>query len=200
MNHYETLGVEKDASQEKIKKAYRAKAKKVHPDIGGSQAEFEPVVKAYEVLKNPDSRQLYDATGTDERRLPIEVDAQNILLQLFQKCLIDNIDIGVINSVKNTLDGQLQKIPGVRLQAEKAKIKLLAKRDGIHTTNELNLVHVLIDKQVNDINACLVDYDRKEKIAMICLEILKEYTEDGVFRKQVINITRDINGFSYRGW
>lgn len=50
MNLYETIGVPPDASPADIKKAYRAKARKKHPDAGGSVEEFQALSLAYETL------------------------------------------------------------------------------------------------------------------------------------------------------
>lgn len=70
MNPYETLGVEKDADEDAIKKAYRAQAKAHHPDAGGEREAFEKVSRAYMVLSNPKARQRYDDTGEiNEQRL-----------------------------------------------------------------------------------------------------------------------------------
>ena len=60
---YEVLGVERDASEEDIKKAYRHKARQEHPDAGGDSEEFKEVTAAYEVLKNPEARANYDRYG-----------------------------------------------------------------------------------------------------------------------------------------
>ena len=54
MDHYETLGVSKDASQQDIKKSYRKLASKHHPDKGGDQeAVQEGYKRAYETLSDP---------------------------------------------------------------------------------------------------------------------------------------------------
>ena len=60
MDHYETLGVSKEASQQDIKKAYRKLASKHHPDKGGDQEQFKRIQGAYEVLSDPDKRMQYD--------------------------------------------------------------------------------------------------------------------------------------------
>ena len=49
---YEVLGVEKDAAPEEIKKAFRRKAKKVHPDKGGSTEQFQETERAYAILSS----------------------------------------------------------------------------------------------------------------------------------------------------
>lgn len=64
-SHYEVLGVEKDADPAKVKRAYRRRAEKAHPDKGGSDEEMAEVNQAYEVLSDPDRRLLYDRTGKD---------------------------------------------------------------------------------------------------------------------------------------
>ena len=60
MDHYSTLGVSRDASQEEIKKAYRKLAMTHHPDKGGNPGEFQKLNDAYEVLSDVSKRQQYD--------------------------------------------------------------------------------------------------------------------------------------------
>ena len=60
MDHYQVLGVSRDADQNTIKKAYRKLASKHHPDRGGDKSKFQEVQKAYEVLSDPQQRQEYD--------------------------------------------------------------------------------------------------------------------------------------------
>jgi len=61
MNYYEILGVSKKASKEEIKKAFREKAKKYHPDVNPEGADFfKKLVKAYETLIDNEKRQQYD--------------------------------------------------------------------------------------------------------------------------------------------
>jgi curved DNA-binding protein len=59
-DHYATLGVSKDASQDEIKKAYRKLASQHHPDKGGDTAKFQQVEEAYRTLSDPEKRAQYD--------------------------------------------------------------------------------------------------------------------------------------------
>lgn len=60
---YSDLGISPDATHEEIKKAYRKKANKSHPDKGGDAEEFHAIQKAYDVLSDAKSRAHYDQTG-----------------------------------------------------------------------------------------------------------------------------------------
>jgi len=63
-DYYETLGVNKSASQDEIKKAYRKAAIKYHPDKeGGDEEKFKEASEAYEILSNAEKKQRYDQFG-----------------------------------------------------------------------------------------------------------------------------------------
>lgn len=60
MNHYDVLGVAKNATTDEIKKAYRKLASQHHPDKGGDTAKFQQIQSAYDVLGDAQKRQEYD--------------------------------------------------------------------------------------------------------------------------------------------
>ena len=68
-DYYKVLGVDKKASSQEIKKAYRKLAKKYHPDLNKgdekSQEKFKEINEAYEVLGNEDKRKKYDMFGSN---------------------------------------------------------------------------------------------------------------------------------------
>lgn len=69
-DHYETLGVSRDATDETIKRAYRKLARNHHPDANpddpSAEARFKKLAAAYKVLSDPERRSLYDRFGTDD--------------------------------------------------------------------------------------------------------------------------------------
>jgi len=70
-DYYKTLGVDRNADQETIKKAFRKLARQYHPDAnkGDKKAEekFKEINEAYEVLSDPEKRKLYDRMGSSYR-------------------------------------------------------------------------------------------------------------------------------------
>jgi curved DNA-binding protein len=69
MDYYAVLGLNRGASPEEIKKAYRSLAMKHHPDRGGNEAKFKEIAAAYELLSDPEKKNLIDM-GIDPNAQP----------------------------------------------------------------------------------------------------------------------------------
>lgn len=107
-NPYETLGVAKDATLDQIKKVYRQKSKKCHPDAGGDGEEFKRISSAYELLSNQERRDHFDRTGETAE---VEDPSLSIVSQLLGSVLL-----GILNA-----GGDPEKTDLVKLMRNKAK-------------------------------------------------------------------------------
>jgi curved DNA-binding protein len=80
-NHYETLGIDRSATADDIKRAYRKMASIHHPDKGGNTIKFQEIQNAYEVLGDPHKREQYDnpshgpSHGFGFQQTPFDMDA-----------------------------------------------------------------------------------------------------------------------------
>ena len=67
-NYYDVLGVDRNATPDEIKKAYRKKALEHHPDKGGDENMFKEAAEAYDVLSDTQKKSNYDNFGSSEGR------------------------------------------------------------------------------------------------------------------------------------
>jgi len=71
-DYYETLGVARGASETEVKRAFRKLARELHPDVNAhdpqAEEKFKAAAEAYEVLSDPEQRQVYDRFGHDGLR------------------------------------------------------------------------------------------------------------------------------------
>src|SRR5512145_91516 len=65
-DYYEILGIQRGAGQDEVQRAYRKLARKFHPDVNkakDAEEKFKELSEAYEVLKDPEKRKMYDQLG-----------------------------------------------------------------------------------------------------------------------------------------
>jgi curved DNA-binding protein CbpA len=178
MSHYETLGVPEDASPEQIKRAYRAKAREKHPDKGGTQSDFEPVVKAYETLKDPQRRALYDGAGIDVELKPIEEEAERILLQGFSVALAQEQNVQIVAFVRGNIAKQLREFPASIKSLGAKKKKLTSQRKKVKCTGAKNIAHMIIDAEIKNIEGQLVNLHHQTKVGETALKMLDSYSDE----------------------
>jgi DnaJ-class molecular chaperone len=127
---YELLGVDNDCSQADIKAAYRRLARKFHPDVnpGDEKAahRFKEVKEAYDVLKNPLTRDKFDQYGhagldpsfqtqTEESFVVTDMDAEPLATNdLFKDSGID--DIYNVSEMRGGKDAAITTKPGADLR------------------------------------------------------------------------------------
>lgn len=117
---YETLGVDRDATQAEVAKAYRRKARASHPDKGGAAEEWHALTLAWEVLGDPGKRARYDETGAvPEGGPPVEMAARAMLVGLFERVLMEKggVPCHLANEIREGLRGERKKLEGSRRQS-----------------------------------------------------------------------------------
>lgn len=154
VDHYETLEVPKTASQDDIKKAYRKKAKKNHPDQGGDKDEFKQIAHAYEVLADPSRRQRYDETGDDQKAGLSE--AMNLVKQAIEAVLFKEDRSDMIQHAKDVIRSNIDGIKSTIRQTNQGLSKLRKRRARL-THNE-----TLYDKDTFELVSGIVDHHIKK--------------------------------------
>jgi curved DNA-binding protein CbpA len=109
---YDVLGVDDEADEKVIKKAYREKVKTCHPDIGGDPLEFQEVQRAYDVLSDPERRAKYDNTGEVDDEAKQENPAIRILADIFERVVDSKMPptMNYVESMKEILRNSLSEI------------------------------------------------------------------------------------------
>lgn len=147
-NHYDTLNLHSDATQDEIKAAYRRAAQAAHPDKGGSQEQMQAINRAYEVLSDPERRAQYDVTGED--RQPDE--NQKAVMELM-KILQDAVNRGAHDPIKHAnlaLDNGRKEI-AVRIELVKRNLDSVRKLQGkVRAKEGENLFESLLQAKLDE--------------------------------------------------
>jgi molecular chaperone DnaJ len=99
-NYYEILGVQENATQEEIKKAYRKLAMEHHPDKGGSEEMFKKISEAYENLGSEDKRREYDNSRNNPFGMFADLFGQNMRRRSAPDLVVD-VSIGAVESYRS---------------------------------------------------------------------------------------------------
>jgi curved DNA-binding protein CbpA len=155
---YETLGVKKIDSKDKIKKAYRKKSMKAHPDQGGSSEEFDSINKAYRVLMNEESRAKYDGGEDPESILKgtqtEEQKSMQILAQMFVNIVMasDPITTNIVKQIKSQLENAIAEVEKVIKMEEAKKQKFTISLKRFKTSKKENFFESIANAQISNLD------------------------------------------------
>lgn len=175
MTRYDTLGVGKDASPDAIKKAYRKRASKAHPDKGGTAEEMAKVNRALEVLSDPQRRDDYDRTGSDGQTMTVAQEAEDLLMGAMSKHL--DVKQGMfIKVVDEQLNQMALQLRGMQTNGAAERKRLQKRRDAIDCTSERNLAAMVIDQKLAGIDRDEATQKRMGEVLAAARELFKAYT------------------------
>lgn len=173
MGPYETLGVSRSASDKDIKKAFKSKAQKAHPDRKDGDSEtFQALTKAYELLSDHERRERYDATGDTQAPPSDEVQVEQMLMFIFNSMLGQGQTHGdLVKKMSDALTTQhtqasQQKITVVSAIARFEKFK------GRIETEGHNPFEGLVDQKIREEQRKLEQLDEKLRIMGLAQERL----------------------------
>lgn len=200
MDHYETLGVARDAGEKDIKRAFRAKSMAAHPDReGGSHEAMAAVNQAYAVLSDPERRQRYDETGEDKTGPSIEDEARSVLAQIFTQGL--DADQNIVDFARHAL-AQADAAARQQLAQNKGKAAALqSRRDKVRTVKgEVNMVHAIIDGTLVQINATVQKLEHHLKVMELASEQLEAYESDENRIVRMAGYPGTMSTSTFAGW
>ena len=147
---------------------------------------------------DPQRRLLYDATGKDQHP-PIEKEVQQILLSLFDRVLDEPDDVEIVATVRETAKAATRKFAEVRKEIKVRQEKLKAKRGKITSTSDVNLVHMIIDRDLAQMEAALMEMDHQEKVNKAVMAEIEKYSEQ-LDAPKPIDLGRISFGGTMRGY
>jgi curved DNA-binding protein CbpA len=181
MTLYDDLGVSPDATAEQIIAAYRRKAKEHHPDAGGDPAEFAKAQRAAEILRDPEKRSRYDATGVaDESPVNEQAEAAEVLCSVFRQVRQQfrehghRIDLALqlkagLTQLLDSLKRERERLEGEQRDNDDAKHRLR------HRGENADFIHAMLEEESATIDRGLADVERKGRIFAAALELAKDY-------------------------
>lgn len=175
-DHYDTLGVQRDASPAEIKAAYRRAANANHPDKhGGDGKAMAQVNAAYEVLSDAERRAQYDATGDGAKRKTVEDAARAMLHQLLMAAATAPEHV-------NCVEWAAGKFREIRVDAKEQlrqqnrdRERLTKRRAAVTVKAGDNLIHGIIDEHLATIERNISTVHAHLETAALAEKLLAEY-------------------------
>ena len=191
-NLYETLGVAKDATAAAIKKAFRDKVKKHHPDTGGDAEQFHALVRANDVLSDEDKRRRYDETGTiDDKPDPIDSNATHIIAQFVERFVSDPEAKfkHLVRDLKNTINEEIGQAKGSIKEGRDYEKRVVDLRKRVKGDKGGALIGSMMDSQIRQCQGAIKQLEQQIDIRKRALEMI----DDADFTVEVKPATS--NGF-----
>lgn len=196
MDLYTTLGINRSASPDEIKRAYRSKAHEHHPDKNQSdpeaEARFKDVKRAYEILRDTARRKRYDETGdtgSGQQELTIEQDARLQLVLVLMSVVDETYDpraVDLIHILRERTQECVRKMiigigqAEVSLENQQAMRKRLKKKSG----EDGSFLLEALDHKIRDTECAITHGNRQVEVGQAMLKMIDEHQyerDDDIF-------------------
>lgn len=148
---YNMLDLDENATKEEIKKAYRQKCKKAHPDLGGNAEEFKKISLAYEILIDDDKKFAYES-GIELKK-DIKQEAINYILQEYTQLILNTphdklLCTNLLKHIDKDISIKLNEINKLSRKTKKTIKKLLDKKKKVKFID--NLQDIVFNKVIDE--------------------------------------------------
>lgn len=182
---YDTLGVPKDATKADIKRAFKQKAKKHHPDrTGGSAEAMSEINVAYSILSNPGRRSQFDSGGSTTRMPTPDENARSLIMQAVLGAIDqtdDNVDVLRVAYAK--INNELHGVAAARGQMKHRCRKMERRLKRIKGPKD-NFIAFGIQAQIDSAKDVFAKMDTDEAVFIRAIEMLKDFSFDEEELKQ----------------
>jgi len=174
---YKELGVPRNADAKAIKKAFRHKAKELHPDkSGGDSSEFIRLQLAYSVLSEDAKRKRYDETGDTGERSVQDRECYQILIQEVLKCCDNEFCDDPLLTARNNINAvrvsMLKDMEGGRKKAKQLRYRAarFSRKDG-----QENLISAALNHQATQIEQNIRLGEERAKLLLEAAKMADAY-------------------------
>lgn len=186
---YDILGINKDANESEIRKAYHEKSKENHPDKGGDHEVFVKISFAYSVLSDPDKRKEYDSYGTTSNTSEKEKAAVNLVKSIISNTISENCAMegrvqfgtsraGIARTMNNVIKRQIAETKKVISNTEMTIEKLEKQINKTRLKKKAKRKVDLYDSVIHEIIEQARDHKAKAENHLSMLELAMEIASD----------------------
>lgn len=179
---YKRLDVPVDATPEEIKAAFREAIKKAHTDTGGTREDYNAVMQAYDVLKDPKRRRKYDVTDTPDEPIADPDKRSNFLIMQHFRAFLQQPNLGEAPVIA-TIRAQIANGIGVghgniaTINAEMRRIKKQFNRIRNKQKHRVHIFEVELESLITNCEKAIIDQEDKIEVGVHALEILNRYED-----------------------
>lgn len=181
MSHYDTLGVDPNASDQELKDAYRKRARETHPDAGGSDEAFQEVSFAFMILKDPDERAYYDRFGEEKPKDTTENKALEQIQMAFMELLNKDPELqgDVISRIEEQLRMRRVDLKQARANCRNAESdsELIVNRFECDDDEIPNVLRIAIESRLNNIRRDLQKCETELQIISDAIDLLEHFKD-----------------------